>query len=76
MEEVLEKFKIQKVEQVVDFLGLQGDSVDNIPGIPGVGPKPAQKVIKEYGSIEGIIENKESITGSVGNKVRENTETL
>ena len=74
VEEVLEKFKIQKVEQVVDFLGLQGDSVDNIPGIPGVGPKTAQKLLKEYGSIEGIIENKESITGSVGNKVRENTE--
>ena len=72
--EVLEKFKISKVEQVIDFLGLQGDSVDNIPGIRGVGPKTAQKLLKDFGSVEGIIKNKDSISGSVGNKVRENTE--
>ena len=72
--EVLDKFKINKVEQVVDFLGLQGDSVDNIPGIRGVGPKTAQKLLKDFGSVEGIIKNKDSISGSVGNKVRENIE--
>ena len=73
IKEVLDKFKINKINQVVDFLGLQGDSVDNIPGIPGVGPKTAQKLLLEYGTIEGIIENKEKIKGSVGLKVRENT---
>ena len=73
IKEVLDKFKINKINQVVDFLGLQGDSVDNIPGIPGVGPKTAQKLLLEYGTIEGIIANKEKIKGSVGLKVRENT---
>ena len=73
--EVLEKFKIKKVDQVIDFLGLQGDSVDNIPGIPGVGPKTAQKLLSEYGSVEGILENKEKIKGSIGMKVRDNTES-
>ena len=73
--EVLEKFKIKEVYQVIDFLGLQGDSVDNIPGIPGVGPKTAQKLLSEYGSVEGILENKEKIKGSVGMKVRDNTES-
>jgi DNA polymerase I len=73
--EVLEKFKIKEVDQVIDFLGLQGDSVDNIPGIPGVGPKTAQKLLSEYGSVEGILENKEKIKGSIGIKVRDNTES-
>ena len=73
--EVLEKFKIKEVDQVIDFLGLQGDSVDNIPGIPGVGPKTAQKLLSEYGSVEGILENKEKIKGSVGMKVRDNTQS-
>ena len=72
--EVLDKFKINHVGQVIDFLGLQGDSVDNIPGIPGVGPKTAQKLLKNFGSVEGIIKNKDSISGSVGNKIRDNTE--
>ena len=46
--EVLEKFDIQRVEQVIDFLGMMGDTADNIPGIPGIGKKTAQKFIKEY----------------------------
>ena len=75
VKEVLEKFKIKEVDQVIDFLGLQGDSVDNIPGIPGVGPKTAQKLLSQYGSVEGILENKEKIKGSVGMKVRDNTES-
>ena len=59
--EVLNKFKINRVDQVIDFLGLQGDSVDNIPGIPGVGPKTAQVLLAKYDSVEGIIKNKEEI---------------
>ena len=72
VDEVLKKFQIERVDQVIDFLGLQGDSVDNIPGVPGVGPKTAQKLLKEYGDIEGIIENKDKIKGSVGVKIQEN----
>ena len=75
VDEVLKKFQIERVDQVIDFLGLQGDSVDNIPGIPGVGPKTAQKLLKEYGDIEGIIENKNKIKGSVGVKIQENTQS-
>ena len=75
VDEVLKKFQIERVDQVIDFLGLQGDSVDNIPGVPGVGPKTAQKLLKEYGDIEGIIENKNKIKGSVGVKIQENTQS-
>ena len=74
-DEVLQKFQIERVDQVIDFLGLQGDSVDNIPGVPGVGPKTAQKLLKEYSSIEGIIEHKNEIKGSVGIKIQENTQS-
>jgi len=75
VDEVLQKFQIERVDQVIDFLGLQGDSVDNIPGVPGVGPKTAQKLLKEYGSIEGIIDHKNEIKGSVGIKIKENTQS-
>ena len=64
--EVINKFKIKRVDQVIDFLGLQGDSVDNIPGIPGVGPKTAQTLLSKYDTVEGIIDNKENITGVLG----------
>ena len=73
--EVLNKFKINRVDQVIDFLGLQGDSVDNIPGVPGVGPKTAQKLLSEYDSVEGIIENRNNIKGSIGLKIQENYES-
>ncbi len=61
--EVLEKWEIAKVEQVIDILGLQGDSVDNIPGIPGIGKKTAVKLLKLYDSVEGLIENVENLKG-------------
>jgi len=69
--EVLNKFKINRVDQVIDFLGLQGDSVDNIPGIPGVGPKTAQVLLAKYDSVEGIIKNKEEIKGILGDKIEQ-----
>jgi DNA polymerase-1 len=69
--EVLNKFKINRVDQVIDFLGLQGDSVDNIPGIPGVGPKTAQVLLAKYDSVEGIIKNKEEIKGVLGDKIKQ-----
>jgi len=68
---ILEKFDVERVEQVVDILGLQGDAADNIPGIPGIGPKTASKLLKQFGSVEGIIENSDQLKG----KQRENIET-
>lgn len=69
--EVCEKWGIQRVEQVIDMLGLCGDSSDNIPGIPGIGPKTAQKLIEQYGSIENLIERASELKG----KQRERVET-
>jgi len=67
--EVLEKWDIEKVEQVIDILGLQGDSVDNIPGIPGIGAKTAVKLLKLYGSVEGLIANSDQLKGKQKEKV-------
>ena len=55
--EVLEKFQISRVDQVIDFLGMMGDSADNIPGISGVGEKTAQKFLKQFDSMEGLFDN-------------------
>ncbi|HQW93302.1 MAG TPA: DNA polymerase I [Ferruginibacter sp.] len=68
--EVCEKWDIEKVEQVIDILGMMGDAVDNIPGIKGVGEKTAAKLLKEYGSLENVLANAENIKGSIGEKVR------
>ena len=69
IKEVLEKFQIQKVTQVIDFLGMMGDAVDNIPGLPGVGKKTAQKFIAQYGSMEGLLANTHEIKGKLREKV-------
>lgn len=69
--EVLAKFDIDKVDQVRDVLGLKGDSVDNIPGIPGIGDKTASKLLKEYGSVEGIIEHVDELKGALQKRVQE-----
>jgi len=60
----------QRVEQVIDMLGLMGDASDNIPGIPGVGEKTAAKLLKLYDTLEGVLENADKITGAMGEKVR------
>ena len=73
--EVLNKFKINRVDQVIDFLGLQGDSVDNIPGIPGVGPKTAQVLLAKYDSVEGIIKNKAEIKGVLGDRIKQHSDS-
>lgn len=72
IKEVCEKFEVDDVKQVIDLLGLQGDAADNIPGIPGIGPKTASKLLKEFGSVEGIIANSDKLKG----KQRENVETF
>ncbi|PAY21206.1 DNA polymerase I [Rhodopirellula sp. SM50] len=74
VKEVCEQWEIQRVEQVIDVLGLMGDSSDNIPGIPGIGPKTAKKLIAEYGSIEGVLENADKLKGKQKERVRENAE--
>ena len=69
--EVLEKWQIQRVDQVIDVLGLQGDSVDNIPGIPGIGPKTAVKLLAKYDTVEGLIEHSHELKGKQKEKVEE-----
>lgn len=70
--EVLKKFDIDKVEQVIDVLGLKGDAVDNIPGVPGIGDKTASKLLKEYGSVENIVANVDQLSGALKKKIEEN----
>ncbi|RUA27887.1 MAG: DNA polymerase I [Bacteroidetes bacterium] len=74
IEEVKKKFDIDRVEQVIDILGLQGDAVDNIPGIPGVGAKTAVKFLKQYGSVEGLLEHTDELKGKMKEKVEANKE--
>lgn len=68
--EICARFGIDHPEQVIDILGLQGDKADNIPGIPGIGEKTASKLIKQYGSVEGLLEHTEDLKG----KQKENVE--
>src|SRR6476469_5957155 len=70
VQEVLDKWCIQDVSQVIDIMGLMGDAVDNIPGISGVGQKTACKLITEYGSLEKVLEAADTIKGSLGEKIR------
>jgi DNA polymerase-1 len=72
--EVQEKFEVERPEQVIDYLGMMGDSVDNIPGLPGVGDKTAKKFIKEYGSIENLLENTHELKGKLKEKIENNKE--
>lgn len=72
VKEVLAKWEIEHVHQVIDILGLWGDAVDNIPGIPGIGEKTAKLLIKQYGSMENIIANSHELKG----KQKENVENF
>ena len=74
VDEVKNKFEISDPLQVIDFLGMMGDSVDNIPGLPGVGEKTAKKFIKEYGSIEELYKNLNDIKGKLKEKISNNKE--
>ncbi len=76
VERVKEKFGIDNTLQVIDLLGLMGDSSDNIPGCPGVGEKTAQKLIAEFGSIENLLENTDKLKGALKTKVEENKEKI
>ncbi len=72
--EVQKKFEVERPEQVIDLLGMMGDSADNIPGLPGVGEKTAKKFIQEFGSLEGLLDNADQLTGKMKEKVIENAE--
>ncbi len=74
VKEVQEKFDIEHPEQVIDYLGMMGDSVDNIPGLPGVGDKTARKFLAQYGSMENLLANTHEIKGKLREKIEENKE--
>jgi DNA polymerase-1 len=67
VEDIKREFGVARPEQVIDILGLMGDTSDNIPGAPGIGPKTAEKLIAEFGSIDAVLEN----TGKLKGKVKE-----
>lgn len=73
---VMEKYELTSPCQMIDLLGLMGDASDNIPGCPGVGPKTAQKLLAEYGTIENLLENTYNIKGALRAKLEENKEQI
>lgn len=73
-EEICKKWEIQNVGQLIDILGLMGDKVDNIPGIPGVGEKTAIQLVKDFGTIENLLENTDKLKGKLKEKVENNKE--
>ena len=74
--EVCEKYNITSPKQVIDILGLMGDSSDNIPGCPGVGEKTAIKLVQEYGSIDNLLANTDKLKGALQKKITENREMI
>ncbi len=73
-EEVKERYGLERPEQVIDLLGLMGDSADNIPGIPGVGEKTAIKFLQAYGSMEGLYDHVDELKGKMKEKVESSRE--
>ena len=69
---VRERFGVARPEQIIDLIGMAGDSVDNIPGIPGVGEKTARKLIDRFGSVEALVAATDQLKG----KQRQNVETF
>jgi len=76
VKEILEQWGIEKIEQVVDILGLAGDAADNIPGVPGIGPKTAQKLIAQYGSIDNLLAHTDELKGKQKENIEANIERL
>lgn len=74
--EVLAKYDLKRPEQVIDLLGLMGDSSDNIPGCPGVGQKTAQKLIAEFDSIDNLLEHTDQLKGALLKKITENMQQI
>lgn len=76
VKEVTEKYGISSTVQVIDMLGLMGDSSDNIPGCPGVGEKTASKLIAQFGSIENLLAHTDELKGALKTKVETNSEQI
>ncbi len=76
IEEVKSKWGVESTEQIIDLLGLQGDSSDNIPGCPGVGEKTALKLLNDFGSIDKLLESTSLLKGALKNKVEQNVENI
>ncbi|GGK12919.1 DNA polymerase I [Yeosuana aromativorans] len=74
IEEVKKKFEVENPLQVIDFLGMMGDSSDNIPGLPGVGEKTAKKFIAQYGSMENLLANTHELKGKMKENIEANKE--
>ncbi|WP_443701901.1 DNA polymerase I [Prevotella sp.] len=75
-EGIKEKYGIESPEQVIDLLGLMGDSADNIPGCPGVGEKTAVKLITQFGSIDSLLHRTDELKGALKKKIEENKEQI
>ena len=76
VEEVKDKYGIERPNQLIDILGLMGDTADNIPGCPGVGPKTAEKLIQQYGSIENLLAHTSELKGAQKQRIEENAEQI
>ena len=76
VKEICEAYGFDTPLQVIDYLALMGDKVDNIPGCPGVGKVTAQKLIKQFGSVEGLLEHVDELKGAMKTKVEENVEQI
>ena len=69
IKEVTENWGVQRVDQVIDMLALQGDAVDNIPGVPGIGEKTAAKLLAEFDHLENLLANADQISGKIKEKI-------
>ncbi len=74
IDEICAKWQIKSVDQLIDILGLMGDSADNIPGIPGVGEKTAIQLVKDFGTVENLLQNTDKLKGKLKEKVENNKE--
>lgn len=72
--EIQQRFGVETPDQVIDYLGMMGDSSDNIPGLPGVGEKTAKKFIQQFGSLEGLLENTDQLKGKMRERIEDNAE--
>jgi len=76
VEDIKREFGVERPEQVIDILGLMGDTADNIPGAPGIGPKTAEKLIAEFGSIDSVLENTDKLKGKIKETLENNREQV
>ncbi|MFJ1321724.1 DNA polymerase I [Capnocytophaga canis] len=74
VDQVREKFEVERPDQVIDFLGMMGDAVDNIPGLPGVGEKTAKKLLADFGSMENLLANTDKLKGKLRENIEKNAE--